>query len=89
MALSNKAQQLLDQFAAESGDFTLFGLMTNPATGEIGTFCSHAIEPGHVLSFLNRGVALMMDAAADGTLQGVEHGEARPGPTTKGIPYVH
>lgn len=69
MPMSLEAQKKLDEFAAASDGFALFGIMLNPATGEMGTYSSHGIEPGRVLGFLQEAVNQMVTAAANNELE--------------------
>ena len=75
MPLNAKAITLLDQLSQADENFTLFGLAINPATGEMGTFCSSPFEPGQILGFLHEGVLAMTEAAKNGELEGVTDGE--------------
>lgn len=69
MPLPLEAEGKLEEFAEASEGFALFGIMLNPATGEMGTYSSHGIAPGAVLGFLQRAVNQMLDAAASGELE--------------------
>ena len=93
MPLPLEAQTRLTEFSAESGDFALFGLALNPVTGECCTYSSHGLPPGQVLSFLQKAVKQMFDAAMSGELEyvGGEDGEAQTGQTAQGdkIGLVH
>lgn len=84
---------LLEEVAKESGDFTLFGIFINPETGEMGTYCSHAFEPGAILGLLQNMVTEMVTAAMSGNLQmpGECHGTETQGKTqgeTDGKAYL-
>jgi hypothetical protein len=69
MPLPLEAEAKLNEFAEQSGDFALFGIFLNPATGEMGTYSSHGMEPGAVLGFLQRAVEQMVTAAANNELE--------------------
>lgn len=69
MPLPLEAEAKLGEFAEQSGDLALFGIFLNPATGEMGTYSSHGMEPGAVLGFLQRAVEQMVTAAANNELQ--------------------
>lgn len=69
MPLPLEAEAKLSEFAAESGDFALFGIFLNPRTGEMGTYSSHGLEPGRVLGFLQEAVSQMVTAAANNELE--------------------
>lgn len=69
MPLPLEAEAKLGEFAEQSGDFALFGIFLNPATGEMGTYSSHGMEPGAVLGFLQRAVEQMVTAAANNELE--------------------
>jgi len=74
MPLPFEAQKKLTEFSAESGDFALFGVAFNPVSGECCTYSSHGLPPGQVLSFLQKAVKQMFEAAMNGELEyvGVE-----------------
>lgn len=69
MPIPLKAEAKLGEFAAESGDFSLFGIAVNPETGEMATFSSHGVEPGRVLGFLQQAVNTMVTAAVNNELE--------------------
>ena len=92
MPLPKEAQDRLTEFSAESGDFALFGIALNPVTGECCTYSSHGLPPGQVLSFLQKAVKQMFDAAMSGELEyiGGEDGQTLQSQAAGGkIEIVH
>ena len=85
MPLPKEAERKLNQVGYSLGDFTLIGLFINPATGEMGTYSTHGMEPGAILAFLEKGVTAMVAQLRGGALiaEGDYDGKSQTGETEK------